>query len=437
MALAMAGALLAVPGGSAVGAEPCPSDEACVVVTVVGDGEPVTSEFSISDFERAPDIRERQSYSYRGSGSVLLTVLPVRDLLEQLGTPSTAVTFVELDSSTAAPRSTLSTAAGDLDDPGPFDGGLLPAIYTANGSDGTRFGYTRGQRGSSDDNGADTIITPGDLLLTVHTKGRALTPVVTASPASQTTTNRPVTLGVDVEDAPGLRYDWSFGDGTTLKDSTDATPTHQYTRTTTAGQDSFTASVTVSGSDSSIGSSRPVTITIGSPTIGDGTKPGTGSDAGADQGAPATGPDRSRGDTQGAKPSSGSGGTGSGSPGTGSGAGTGSGSPAPAGGAPQQAPEPGDTPLASDLPEAFIPSDGLVDVSGTLLGEVDATGRIVPTPEQQAAAERTAAAARESAARPYGWGPLVGVLGLLALVGLGALSETTWLRRRLEAVGRR
>lgn len=416
MTMVMASALLAA--SSALGQDAsCPSGESCVVVKVLGESSR-TFEFSISNFDQAANVRTRQNYSYKGSGDVLLTVLPVRDLLNQLGTPVADISFVELSSSTAAPRSNLVVADGDLDDPGPFAGGLLPAIYTANGTDGTRFGYTRGQRSASDDNGRDTIITASDLQITVHTTGKPLFPVVTASPSSQPTSNRPVTFSVDVENAPGARYTWDFGDGTTLEDSTEARPTHQYTRTTTTGQDSFTARVTVTGDDSSTGSSRPITVTIGSPKPGTGSKPGTGESP--DKGAPATGPETSKGDTQGSKPSKSPGGAGTGATDTGS-----SGQPA--------APRTDEVLTGSPQPELVQPNDGLIQVSGILLGQVDASGHVVQTPEQ-AAADRTAAAARQSAKQDFSMGPVLVGLSLLALVGIGGLTETAWWRRRLDQI---
>lgn len=412
-------ALLAA--SSAIGAETtCPPGEPCVVVTIVGDTDQVL-EFSLADFDGAAAIRTNQTYDYRGSPSTNYpSLLPVRDLLDQLGTPPGAVSFVEVGASTAAPSSTLLGDDGDLDDPGPFSGGQIPSIYTVTGADGQRFGYTRGQRGGSDTNGDDTIVTTGDLKLTVHTTGKPLRPVVTASPQTQPTANLPVTFSVAVEDAPGLRYDWAFGDGTTLDDSSDATPTHQYLRSATAtGQDSYVARVTVTGSDSSTGSSRPVTVTIGSPAPGTGEKPGTGSAPNAD--APATGPDRSKGDTAGAAPSEKSGGTGN-----------------SAGAAAPQAPVSGDVPLASVPPETAAVGDGLVAVDGILLGTVDTAGQIVPAPEQ-VAAERTAAAARQAALqhRSPPWALVTGGLALTALLGFGALTETGWWRRLITRITRR
>lgn len=407
----MASALLAA--GSAAGQDTsCPAGESCVVITVLGSTTK-TFEFSIADFDQANDVRTRQNYTYKGSGDVLLTVLPVRDLLNQLGTPATNISYVELSSSTASPRSHLVVADGDLDDPGPFVGGLLPAIYTANGTDGTRFGYTRGQRSASDDNGRDTIITAANLQLTVHATGKPLYPVVTASPASQPTTNRPVKFAVNVETAPDLRYSWTFGDGTTLENSTDASPTHQYPARTSAGQDSYAARVTVTGGDSSAGTSRSVTVTVGAPKPGTGTKPGTGESP--DPEAPAKGPGKSKGDTQGATPSPAKGGSGSGN-------GTGSDEGAPA---------PNEVVTGSPAPALALPSDGLTEVSGILLGRVDSAGTIAPTPEQISAA-RTAAAARQNARPTFDSGPVVAAAGLVALIGIGALTETTWWRRRLD-----
>ena len=204
----------------------CPAGQACVVVEVVGES-PATHEFSIADLQRAPDVRTGQTYHYRSAPDVNFdAVLPVRDLLRQLGTPPSAVTFVELSATTSARASELVTADGDLDDPGPFAGGLLPAIY----SDGSSFGYTRGQRDAADHNERSTITTTGHLVLTVHTSGRPLHPVVTATPQTQPRSNQAVRLEAQVEEAPGLRYDWRFGDGTTLDGSTDARPTHQYRR---------------------------------------------------------------------------------------------------------------------------------------------------------------------------------------------------------------
>lgn len=428
----MASALLVSSQAAGAGTT-CPADEPCVTVTVVGETSQTTEEFSLADFDSATGVRTNQTYDYKGSPSANYpSLLPVRDLLDQLGTPPAAVSFIELGASTAAPGSVLTADNDDLDDPGPFKDGQVPAIYTVKGSDGQRFGYTRGQRSSDDSNGDDTISTSGNLILTVHIDGKPLRPVVTATPQSQTTTNKPVTFSVNVEQAPGRRYTWSFGDGTTLDDTTEATPAHQYTRTTSTGQDSFTARVTVTGTDSSAGSSRPVTVTIGTATPGDGTRPGTGQDPSDD--APATGPNKSKGDRQGSKPSDTPGGTGSG---TGDGASASSGTPGRA--APDaQAPDAADAPQAAAVPEAQQQTDGLVSVDGILLGQIDSSGQVVPTAEQVAAA-RTAAAARQAASRrtDLSRGALLGLLALLGLVGAGAVSETPWWQQRVtQLVGR-
>jgi PKD repeat protein len=377
-------------GASAASA--CAPGEACVIANVVGSQ---TSEHIISFAQvRAGDVSALYATRARAGGptsSDTFSGLSVRDLIQlDVPLPTSAVTFVEI-TSPGYPTMTLSQA--DLGDPGdagyPFPSGLLPAIFV---DDAQTLGYISPLRNAVDASDIQTGQAAGPVTLTIHTSGRLLAPVVTATP-STIAAGKTVTFGVSFAQpaATALSYSWNFGAGADVP-GLGATPSHTY-----ANPGTFLVSVTVTGADSSYGISKPVTVTVNKPPPA--TNPGGGATAKPTP-KPTTGPVTSSGSRGGgatstkANPSQAKNGT------------TG-------------------TALTGSTRTPSTPSVDLPTVTGYLI-----SGVAHPVTVQHSSARAATAPSIASGGwTVFGWKTLA-LAGTVALLAIGILNETGLLRRR-------
>lgn len=412
-ALAAALTLLAVPlatSSTADAAEACLPTEACLVVQVVSTTDGTTTVLEkryftsseITAWDQA-QLVDQPAYYTRGPGGTLserprpAEALPLRNLLASAAfeqDPLTKVKFSE-SAGTGVPTVLDQPDFGDPADPDyPFDDSLQPALYTTSTG---QIGYIRPLRGEDDVNSTDQFrIDPGEsATLTIHTTGKLLEPVVSASDTS-VDTKATTTFTTTYAENPGTRvikWRWDFGDGSTLHAS-QKEPTHRYTTKGT-----YPVFVQVRGANGSYGRSAPITMKVANPP-----KPPASSGTGGSGGIGGTG------DLGGA---------------------TGYIPPY----IPNDAPNPPSvvTPPTDDLPTTPV-DDGLQQVEGFVLTGAGAEqGDSIPG--TQATAQPTQA--RELSTSRKISGAVVGALAVILLLGLGAEIETRWATTKLAHLRRR
>ncbi|MCL8252720.1 PKD domain-containing protein [Aeromicrobium fastidiosum] len=416
LALAAAGLGLAPSPVSAAG-EPCPSGAAsCVVVTYVQtvDGQTTdtgtTLEYSLNDLKAqgstAGVYNLRKNPKSQGGKVDKRPVavgqrVPIGQLLRLDPDRATTATFVETLNADGVPA---VLSAADLATPGasdyPFAKGLQPAVFV---TDSGKLGYVRPLRNDGEDtNASDYFFSTGRLDLTVHTTGTLLAPAVVSSAGTELDLDASTTFSASLPEGTSgdvLTTRWDFGDG-----STKGTKREQPTKTY-AKRGTYPVSVTVRTSDGSYGRSAPLEVKIANPPKAPSSGTGGGSDLGG-----------------------GGGYTGGG------------GLPAPfdpfEGDVDQPAPS-DELPDVEEDPAPTAPvDDGLEPVEGYVLAGAETvpggTPETIPgTQASTAPAPATQASTRQRIAT---WA--VAAAAVLLLVGLGAASETRWLRHRLRHLRR-
>jgi PKD repeat protein len=412
-ALAAALATVAIPlvtSSTAEAAEACLPSEACVIIQVVQtiDGSTTVIEkraFNASEITAWDQSKlvDDPKYYTRGPGGTLserprpAEALPLRNLLgsgEFTHDPLTNVKFSE-SNGTSVPTVLDKPDFGDpADSAYPFDDSLQPALYVTSTG---QIGYIRPLRGADDINSTDQFrVDPGrSVTLTIHTTGKLLEPVVSASSTSVDTKDT-TTFSTTYAEKPGtrvIRWRWSFGDGSTLHSSQEK-PTHRYTTKGT-----YPVFVQVRGANGSYGRSAPIQMKVAKPP-----KP------------PAT--------------------TGGGGGGTAGGTGGGGGY------IPPYIPN---SPLTVDNPPSFdnpptddqsaTPADdGLQQVEGFVLaGAGSGQGDTIPGTQDTSQPTK---ASELSTSRKIS-GAVIGGLAVILLLGLGAEIETRWASTRLAHLRRR
>lgn len=305
--------------------------------------------------------------------------------------------------------SNIPAVLPDTDIIGPTDTTLAPAVYAP---DDTTVGYVRPLKGAADVNVSDVFTVPNPLVLTFHTTGELVAPVVKASAGTSIKTKTKNTFSVTFDDPqpddPIASTTWDFGDG---RSSQQAKPTRSYRK-----QGTYPVVATVRGANGSYGRSAPLEIKVDKPP----KKP---------------------------KPSTGGTGTGSGTGGSGTGGG---GFGGDSGGyIPPYDPGFGTLPsddFSGDVPDGDLPppeqetapvDDGLEPVEGYVL----AGAEIVPggAPEQipgtQESGRPTPAAQESTRQKIATWA--IAALAAALLLAAGATSETRWFRNRLRHLRRR
>nr|WP_244633476.1 PKD domain-containing protein [Aeromicrobium sp. CFBP 8757] len=252
-----------------------------------------------------------------------------------------------------------------------------------------------------DTNASDYFFSAGRLDLTVHTTGTLLSPTVVSSGGTELDLDAPTTFSVSLPESTAdvLTTRWDFGDGSTKGTKRDQ-PTKTY-----AKRGTYPVSVAVRTSDGSYGRSAPLEVKIANPPKAPSSGTGGGSDLGG-----------------------GGGYTGGG------------GLPAPfdpfEGDVDQPAPS-DELPDVEEDPAPTAPvDDGLEPVEGYVLAGAETvpggTPETIPgTQASTAPAPATQASTRQRIAT---WA--VAAAAVLLLVGLGAASETRWLRHRLRHLRR-
>lgn len=353
-------------------------------------------------------------YQIRGADGAVLTEqgngLSLRAIIGSTGIVADQVTFSEAsrpDGERSILRMGDFAAAGTA----PFVDGLVPVVKVNGGNDSIQ--YIRPQRDSSDVNLPDYFQTAskGALDIYVHTSGKPLSPSLTATPANQKDTNHAVTFTAVVESVPGLTYHWYFGDGE-HSDTTVASISHQYTKSSTEGQDSYRAYVEVTGDDSSAGRSNVQTILIGAPVTPRGTTPGTGSDD--DENAPSHGPNTSKGHVTETSPSKAAE------------------HPKAAGQEGATSPAaPGQSAGARDIPEPAAVTAAPPTVSGVVIEGPGVSSSAADAQSLTDRARTTAPAASRAPRHPRSLAA-VACLTLILLSGIGAARESQWVRINLR-----
>lgn len=431
--IAVALLVLFLPAGAARAASGCGSDPACVTVQVVGSTT-ATRTFSLADLTANDDLSS-VTYTMRSDtgpekdeqAASAISLRKVVGLVPAAGGGQVnpdAITYTEVYD---AHGMSHPLPAGALGAPGSngFQNGLEPSVHFVTANVGVQ--YLRPLTGpddvnvSADARNGDFYVAGQPLLIVAHTSGALL--IVKIQPTALTLRAGDTgTFSATVQGSNGtpLTYHWDFGDGTT---STETAPTHVWT---TAG--TYYVGLTVTGADGSSGSATPVKVTVGaapspspSPTASTGTGPQTT--------GPASGPNHSKGQHVGAKPSASS------EPSAAPTARPSGGPSAPSVAAPTVPDVP---PAAPAIPTvAAAPAPSGPQVQGIVLLQPGQQ----PQPVTPAIlAEQTAAAAR-AADRRLGVPGWIGLpAGVVVLLALGALTESRawrqWRPRLRKDAGR-
>lgn len=409
-ALAAALAMVAAPlltSSAEAGDTDCAEGQACIEVRIVSteDGRDTrlsTSYFTVADITSGDDLVQAPKYYTRSSLKEPAaetprpaTALPLRALLDRVGEEAVDdTTFSEVPLRGIPSVLSEDDFLAPDDAKHPFLDDLQPGLYAYTDN---RIGYIRPQRSEDDLNRTDHYITPsgGRLILTFHTTGRLLEPVLSVGDTSVDTKTKNE-FAVTTKD-PGtriVRYLWNFGDGTAYQSKYKAR-THRYTKV-----DTYAAFVQARGADGSYGRTAVVKMKVGKPP-----KPPKPS------------------------PTGGTGGIGGG------GGGTGGGGYIPPY-IPNDAPNPpavDNPPPADDMPTMPV-DDGLQEVEGFVLAGAGAEqGDTIPGTEATAQATE---ATELSTSRKIS-GAVIGGLAVILLLALGAEIETRWASTRLAHLRRR
>jgi hypothetical protein len=417
IALALAATALGLtPSSLSAAGQPCPDGLAsCVVVTYVQTSGGTTTPVGEPLVYSPDDLRQRSADDPSNAGTYNLRKNPKSkggeiderpvavgkrvsiNRLLTVGDPDRAARATYLETPNAAGIPAVLSSA-DLADPStpdyPFIDQLAPAVFV---TDSGKLGYVRPLRDADEDtNASDYVQVTGRLDLTVHTTGTLLAPTVVSSGGTDLDLDTPTTFSVTFADKPRTRVlttRWDFGDGSTKGTKRDE-PTKSF-----AERGTYPVSVAVRTSDGSYGRSAPLEVKVAKPPKA---------------------------------PTSGTGGGG----GLGGGGGySGGGLPAPFDPFEGDVDQPGsldDLPDVEEPPPSEPVDDGLVPVEGYVLAGAEivpgGTPETIPgTQDSTAPAPATQASTRQRIAT---WA--VAAAAVLLLVGMGAASETRWLRHRLR-----
>ncbi len=425
LALAAVGLGLAPSPLSAAG-EPCPDGSAtCVVVTYVSTSGGTTTTVGEPLVYYPADLRTKAdatpatgTYNLRKNpkskgGKVdsrpvaVGKRVPIGELIrtDPDAARSAKTTYLETPNAAGVPAvlSAADLAAPPADPDAsdyPFIDGLQPAVFV---TDSGKIGYVRPLRDADEDtNASDYIRADGRLDLTVHTTGALLAPTVVSSAGTDLDLEKPTTFSVTFADKPRTRVlttRWDFGDGST-KGTKREEPTKTY-----AKRGTYPVSVAVRTSDGSYGRSAPLEVEIAkppkAPSSGTGGGDGLGGGGGGYSGGGLPAPfDPYEGDVD---------------------------QPAPTDELP-------DVPEEEPTPSAPV-DDGLEPVEGYVLAGAETasggTPEAIPGTQASTPAPATQASTRQRLAT---WA--VAAAAVLLLIGLGAASETRWLRHRLRHLRR-
>lgn len=409
-AAALTLAALPVIGSSPALAAPCLAADVpsvCItVVSTVDDKETITATYGITIAElqdetqagddKLLDIRDRQYFVRTKlggdptNGPLVPRGASIKALLTYAGVtlPTNGQGFSETPNAAKVPA---VLSPDDILEPESSFDDLPAAVYVADET----VRYVRPLRDQTTDvNVSDVFTATGRLDLTIHTTGKLLQPVVDASSTSVTTKDR-TKFSITYAAKPGTRITkerWDFGDGT--DGASGPTPTHRFTR-----RGAYPVAVSVRGANGSYGRSAAVEIKVDKPPKA---------------------------------PRSGTGGFG----GFGGGGGGGGYVPPFNPGLPTSPST--DPPSDTDLtPRSDVPvDDGLEPVEGYVLAgsELVPGGAAEQIPGTQDSA--AAPAAQESRRKEIAtW--VVAALAAALLIGIGAASETRWVRHQMRHLRRR
>ncbi|WP_370249461.1 PKD domain-containing protein [Nocardioides sp.] len=325
--------VLVVPGlaaPAARAAEPCPPQQACLVVRMVQDGvETATRVVTVEELRGWQDLVDGLEYPVREQPGgptrpeAVEDAVTVRELVIWLAgdfdddnegfkslSPD-AVESAEVGPVDAPPALTLATA--DLAPIGEngFDAGLAPALYLPEGE--TVLAALRPLRPDAADVNTDELVRggPGEPLeLVLRSSAPRVEVSIGAGLDDVATVGESVGLAAAVRPrTSGLAYRWTFGDGA---GSDQQAPRHTYTAPGT-----YLIRLAVAGPDGLRAQSNTVVLRVdgpadpgedpddepdGGPGGGDGGGAGGGAGGGSGTGGsgnPLTGPDRGEGDTGG------------------------------------------------------------------------------------------------------------------------------------------
>jgi hypothetical protein len=404
----------------------CPEGEtSCIIVKIVStvDGKDTVKSYTVTDDQLAawkPDVVNRQYYTREKpktdakEGPLLAQGTSLHHLLAsvdnddpELDLAAEPVTFSETPNASKIPAVLSDADLVDPKNPGedeyPFDDSLPPAVYALGG----KIGYIRPLRDSRTDvNAADVFAVTGPMILTFHTTGKLLEPVVNTSAGTAIKTRTKTTFSVSFAKKAGTRITytaWDLGDG---RRSAREKPTRAYKK-----QGTYPVVATVRGANGSYGRSAPLEIKVDRPPK---------------------------------KPKSSTGGTG-----TGSGTGGGGFDGGTDGYIPPYDPGVGSLPsddFSGDVPDDDLPpaeeetapvDDGLEPVEGYVLAgaEIAPGGTAEQIPGTQDSSEATPAAQESTRQKIATW--TIAALAAALLLAAGATSETRWFRNQLRHLRRR
>lgn len=426
IALALGAASLGL-APSPVAAAECPQQlPSCIVVSVVstsGGQTTVLTEYTVAPADLQPltdEALNAKPYALRknpaSKGGTIDTRpiaqgqrVTVNKLLKTLdpNLPGTA-TYLETPNAAGVPAVLSPADLADPDAPDDADGDgqpdtsypfadrLAPVVFVTPSG---RLGYIRPLRDADEDtNASDYFQVTGRLDLTVHTTGSLLAPTVTSSNGTELDIDGRTTFSVTFAEKPRTRVistTWDFGDGS-VKGTKREKPSKSYTKRGT-----YAVAVAVRTSDGSYGRSAPVEVKVAKPPKA---------------------------------PTSGAGG--------GDGIGGGGGLPAPYdpfdGGLDDLEDVPEDLP-SEDVPEDVPPApvdDGLEPVEGYVLAGAELVPGGTPESIPGTQSSTTPAPATQASTRQRIATWTVAALAVLLLVGVGAASESRWIRHRLRHLRR-
>ncbi|CAB4690802.1 MAG: hypothetical protein F2667_02100 [Actinobacteria bacterium] len=292
-----------------VAAATCPDGGPCVVVEVVGSVSETRTYSAqevvdLTDLVDAPYLLRDEAGVERSPDTRTWTSLQA--LVDAMAPLShDLVTYTEVIDEQGT---SLRLDEHALDDPGSngFEDALMPAVSFSgsSGGQGGAITYLRPLRDDQDVNVSAQanrkgyFQTDAALRIVVHTSGRLLRPVVTATEVTRAgVAANTYDLTASVPDAPaGLTYDWALGDGDT---SSVAAPRHTYDAT---DRSTYYVVLSVTGDDGSSGRSDPVAVEVSEPPPEEspGPTPGGGESEGPDTGPTDSGGAHEGGSTGGA-----------------------------------------------------------------------------------------------------------------------------------------
>jgi hypothetical protein len=416
VALALGGALVALPFHAGAVASGCPTSDPCIAVhlqsgTQYVTATQITNEATAAAAASAPNAVQNVQYSYSASsgqpGPFVALGLSENALLTELLGPIgfSHVTFTELTRPIDGTEAILQSSHGDLAAPSDFEGGLLP-VFRVNGS---AIDYIRQYRNATDDATQDDEVEtdPGGMLDLYVGTGPLLTVTSQNSPQAPKI-GAPVTFTASSSgDSVPPKYTWqvylSYPDQVAVFHGRRAT--HVFSA---AGE--YEVVVSAAGADGAGGFAAPLFVLVGKVHASPSKTPhpgGTGTPSPShtprQSGTPAPTPSTS--------------GPGLGSPSAS--AGTGSASPGPSA-ASSGGPSAGKhSPPPPDV-------GGLPIVDGRLIAQTVAL-RTLPG----SVVDRSLSVGSAAAPLSHGWRVTVGaasVVAIMLLFGWGAARELRWSR---------